>query len=78
MVATSTAVFTILMVHLGTLATAATPTPAHPPDPEMLHYLEQLFQDAKRLNRPLVKGELNLMPRGKDGFANTIRCFFGE
>lgn len=75
----SVAVFTILIVlHLGSWALAAAPASAHPPDPEMLQYLEQVFEDAKSLNRPLVKGELNLLPRGKDGFSNTIRSFFGE
>ena len=66
------AVFTtIMMLHI-------TSTSAHPPDPEMLQYLEKVFEDAKSLNRPLVQGELNLLPPGKEGFANTVRCFFGE
>ena len=66
------AVFTtITMLHI-------TPTPAHPLDPEMLQYLEKVFEDAKSLNRPLIQGELNLLPPGKEGFANAVHCFFGE
>ena len=72
-------VFTILIIQFRSITTqAATPTSAPSPDPEMLQYLEQVFKDAKSLNRPLVEGELNLLPQGKEGFANTIRCFFGE
>ena len=47
-------------------------------DPEMLQYLEDAFQRAKHLNRPMVNGEVNLLPQGKKGFSNTIRCFFGK
>ena len=66
------AVFTtIMMLHI-------TPTSAHPPDPEMLQYLEKVFEDAKSSNRPLVQGELNLLPPGKEGFASTVHSFFGE
>ena len=66
------AVFTtIMMLHI-------TPTPDHSLDPEMLQYLEKVFEDAKSLKRPLVQGELNLLPPGKEGFANRVRLFFGE
>ena len=46
-------------------------------DPEMLQYLDQLYNSAKELQRPLVNGELNLLPQDIDGFANSIRCFTG-
>ena len=26
----------------------------------------------------MVNNEMNLLPQGMKGFANTIRCFFGE
>ena len=66
------AVFTtIMMLHF-------TPTPAHPLDPEVLQYLEKVFEDAKSLSRPLVQGQLNLLPPGKEGFANRFLLFFGE
>lgn len=47
------------------------------PDPEMLQYLDKLYNSAKELQRPLVNGELNLLPEHTDGFANSIRCFTG-
>ena len=69
--ATVAVLSTIMMLHI-------TPKSAHSLDPEMLQYLEKVFEDAKSLNRPLVQGELNLLPLGKEGFANTVYCFFGE
>lgn len=48
-------------------------------DPEMLQYLDRLYQHAKQLGRPLVNGEMNLLPeKAPSGFANSIRCFSGK
>lgn len=48
------------------------------PDPEMLHYLENLYQRVKELRRPLVEGEMNLLPEHVQGFANSVMCFSGK
>ena len=48
------------------------------PDPEMLQYLRQLFQGAKQLGRPMINGEMNLLPDGTKGFSNSLKCFSGK
>ena len=53
-------------------------TPIPFPDPELLRYLRQLYQGVKLLGRPLVNGELNLLPERAQGFANSVKCFSGE
>lgn len=48
------------------------------PDPETLQYLENLYQRVKDLHRPLVEGEMNLLPEQVQGFANSVMCFSGK
>ncbi len=59
-------------------ASSGTPRPLSDPDPEMLHHLRQLFLGAKLLGRPLVNGEMNLLPDRTKGFANSVKCFSGR
>ena len=53
-------------------------TPRPFPDPEMLQHLRYLFLGAKQLGRPLMNGEMNLLPDRAKGFANSVRCFSGR
>ena len=48
------------------------------PDPETLRYLDTLYENVVNLQRPLVNGDLNLLPEHTEGFANSVRCFTGE
>ena len=66
-----------IVLYLFLLQLAAGSEEAPFPDPEMMQYLDKLFQDAKKVNR-FANGELNLLPVKSSGFANTIRCFSGE
>ncbi len=45
---------------------------------EVVRYLDQIYDQAQELGRPLVNGEMNLLPEGVEGFANSVRCFYGE
>ena len=59
------------------MATAAS-IPKVSPDPDVLQVLDRLSKGIKELRRPLTNGEVNLLPQGKAGFANTVRCFSGK
>ncbi len=72
------AVFFVLAVYLGGGWSKHPARPAAQTDPEMVQYLQDQFARAKDLNRPMVNGEVNLLPQGMEGFSNGIRCFFGK
>lgn len=75
-VALSTYAILLLVAQQSALLTASSPLLI--PDPEMLEYLDSLFESVKQLGRPLLNGEMNLLPAKDRGFANSVRCFSGE
>lgn len=69
----------LAVLSLMLLQSAAAATEQEPfPDPETLQYLDRLYKNVKKLRRPLVMGELNLLPEHSEGFANSVRCFTGK
>lgn len=65
----------IMLSFAATCSSSSSPAAAPFPDPEMLHYLDTLYDQAKQLGRPLLNGEMNLLPKNTQGFANSVRCF---